>query len=253
MNRIASFLTGFNAILLSLLFFITYRWFEIQYLFERILPMESGIRRVSSILLALVVVFLLLIFGANIDKIKLNDNDKGNWLKGLLFAFTLFINVYFWQVWDGEVSTNDYIQYASLTIVFKAVIAIFFAGFDFALNHLFIAAWQESEEVLKRSKRASRLEESVSKSEEALSELKARISQSKAKLSELIASQDPKICPKCFQEFDSVNQRNGHMRGCSSDRWKNGLISKYNLLGFSTVPFRDHRSESKICALGPGC
>ncbi|MEP0987512.1 hypothetical protein [Ekhidna sp.] len=206
MNAIASFLTGFGATVLGLLVFVSYRFFEVQSLFENYLPLDGSIRQVASYLVAFVVVFSLLIFSANLDKFKLNRfADSGAWIKWVLFLFTLVINAYFWRLWEGDSQVGN----PKLTIFFKAVIVIFFAIFDYAYNHLFVSSWMDKQALSKAFTSLSQLQAKEN-------ELQARVSKLSASLSELIAREDPKVCPRCGKTFDNSNQRNGHLRSCQS-------------------------------------
>lgn len=209
MNKIAQFLTSFNAVVLGLLVFVTYRYFEVQALFYRYLPLQEDVRFIASILVAFVVVFSLLVFSANIDRFKLTKYGDGDWIKRVMFLFTLFINAFFWEAWTiGEESSN-YGADSGLVIGFKITITLFMAVFDYAYNHLFISLWFEKQE----RERASLSVVNLLGTE---SNLKQAISKQQASLKQLIRKQDPKVCPRCGNQFENLNQRNGHLRGCKN-------------------------------------
>lgn len=207
MKNIANFITGFNAVVLGLIVFVTYRYFEVQALFFRYLPLQENIRFAASILVAFVVVFSLLIFSAHIDRFKLSKYGSGEWIKRLMFVFTLFINAFFWQVWITDKDSNSSTADVWLILGFKITITIFFATFDYAFNHLFISLWNEKNTEAKLNQSLSQLELKASK-------LELSTSKAQAKLSQLIAADDPKVCPRCARNFDNPNQRNGHLRSC---------------------------------------
>ncbi|MEQ8906418.1 hypothetical protein [Ekhidna sp.] len=198
MNAIASFLTGFGATVLGLLVFVAYRFFEVQSLFERYLPLDGSVKVLASYLIAFVVVFSLLIFSANLDKFKLNRfEDSGAWIKWVLFLFTIVINAYFWDVTKGD----------NQTIFFKSVLVVFLGITDYAYNHLFVSSWMDKQSL-------NRAFTSLSQLQAKESDLRAKVSKLSTSLSELIARQDPKVCPRCGKAFDNSNQRNGHLRSC---------------------------------------
>lgn len=216
MNRIASFLTGFDAVVLGLVVFVIYRYFEVQSLFFRYLPLSENTRLIASCLVALVVVFSLLVFSSHIGRFKLSEKSSGDWIKWIMFIFTLFINAYFWKVWDHDLMNGEIIENSNLVLAFKCVITLFFGVFDYAYNHLFISKWNESQELTKTNVTIAKLNQSLSALKQEGSKLKVAISRGQAKLSQIIAQQDPKNCPRCGKEFENINQRNGHLRGCKS-------------------------------------
>lgn len=214
MKKVAEFLTGFNAVVLGLIVFVVYRYFEVQSLFYRYLPLEENIRFLASCLVSLVVVFSLLVFSSHIDRFKLTQGSTGDWVKWMMFLFTLFINAFFWRVWDPNMNETDSIENGNLVLVFKAVTTLFFGVFDFAYNHLFISKWYDSQLISNASQTVAKLNQGIAKLKQVSSKLEQSISDREAKLSQVIAKDDPKVCPRCGQTFESFNQRNGHLRGC---------------------------------------
>ncbi|MDW3209292.1 MAG: hypothetical protein R8N23_05465 [Reichenbachiella sp.] len=214
MNRLASFLTGFDAVVLGLVVFVIYRYFEVQSLFFRYLPLSENTRLIASCLVALVVVFSLLVFSSHIDRFKLSEKSSGDWIKWIMFIFTLFINAYFWKVWDHELMNGESIENSKLVLAFKCVITLFFGVFDYAYNHLFISKWNESQKLEGIEASLAKSIQNLANLKQEGSQLKQAISQEQAKLSEIVAKQDPKVCPRCAREFENSNQRNGHLRGC---------------------------------------
>ena len=199
-NVVATFITGFPATVIGLLIFCSYRFVEVQSLFERYLPLDGSVKTFASYLVAFVVVFSLLIFSANLDKFKLSRfEDSGAWIKWVLFIFTLVINAYFWEVAVGD----------HPTIFFKAVLVVLLAIFDYAYNHLFIASWGEQQQL-------SKVFASLSKLQADEGRLQASVTKLSAKVSDLIVLQDPKVCPRCGKQFDNPNQRNAHLRTCKA-------------------------------------
>jgi hypothetical protein len=221
MISIAKFLTDFKAVVLGLLIFIAYRYFEVQSLFYRYLPLEGNVKLIASILIAAVIVFALLIFSAHIPQFKLGQYDTGNWIKTTLFFFTLFINAFFWQIWIVD-DTFEASSWPGLAVGFKITITLFIAIFDFAFNHLFVSLWAEKLEegevkqtITHAMRIAGEKKQIVADLEVEASKMNRAVSEQRAKLSELIARSDPKVCPRCLEEFPTANHRNGHLRGCS--------------------------------------
>lgn len=228
MKRLARFLTGFDAVLAGLLIFVTYRYFEVQFLFFKYLPLEENTKWVASCLVSVVVVFSLLVFSSHIDRFKISKEDTGKWIKWMMFGFTLFINAYFWEVWNPISLEKANHLSPALAYGFKAIISLFFAVFDYAYNHLFISKWNESQKVSQSSVELAKLDASISESRQKLSKIEANISHGSAKLSQILAREDPKVCPRCGQMFDNANQRNGHLRSCKTIPISNNSFSNIN-------------------------
>lgn len=205
MNKVAQFLTSFEALISGMLIFVVYRYVEVQSLFYRYLPLQDDIKRLASLLVAVVVVLSLLLFSAHLDRFKVHQHDSGRWIKNTLFCFTLFINFFFWKAWSDDGASTQLDQI--LTIGFKVIIVIFFAAFDYAFNHIFISIFNEQSSKAKLQQDSAQLEA-------ALSELQLSVRNQRAKLSDLLAREDPKVCPRCLRTFESSNHRNGHLRTC---------------------------------------
>lgn len=216
MKRVAQFLTGFDSVVLGLIIFVGYRYFEVQFLFYNYLPLDENVRTLASGLVSVVVVFSLLVFSSHLDRFKISKDDSGEWIKWVMFIFTLFINAYFWEVWNPKIIPGKEIRFPFLSYAFKATISVFFAIFDFAYNHLFISRWNERAELGKVHSNIEQLNAQLSEGKQELSQVEQSLSDYVAKLSQLIARDDPKVCPRCGQEFENSNQRNGHLRSCSS-------------------------------------
>ncbi|SNT28832.1 hypothetical protein SAMN05421640_3205 [Ekhidna lutea] len=203
MTRISNYLTSFDAVVMGLLIFLSYRFFEVQSLFERYLPLSDSILQIASHLIAFVVVFTLLIFSANLDRFKVHQHDSGSWIKVALFVFTITVNFFFWRCWEGGVENEPY----QLSIFFKITITLFLGIFDYGFNHIFISAWKEKQSL-------SKLSFSLSQLKEKESELQVRVSKLSASVSELIAKHDKKRCPRCHADLPSIHARNAHLRTC---------------------------------------
>ncbi len=217
MLAIANFLTGFKAIVLGFLIFIAYRLFEVQALFFKFLPLSDGSRFIASCLISVVVVFSLMVFSAHINQFKLSEEDDGSWIKWLMFLFTLFINFFFWEVWNPVITVdNNQIEiHPGLAYAFKGITTFFFGTFDFAYNHLLITKWNLRDQDLIDQRQL--LQNDINELSSKGKELQLQVSQTSVELSHLIARQDPKVCPRCGQEFESYTHRNGHLRTCKSD------------------------------------
>jgi len=212
MRKIAEFLTGFDAVILGMIIFVGYRYFEVQSLFYRYLPLADTTRLIASCLVAIVVVFSLLVFSSHIDRFKLSKQDDGAWIKWMMFVFTLFINGFFWKIWKADSGIISGLAW--LVICFKIIISVFFALFDYAYNHLFISKWHASEKEKSLSQGLAILQSKINQLKQEESEIQQDISKSSANLKAIIARQDPKVCPRCGKSFSHANQRNGHLRTC---------------------------------------
>lgn len=205
MIKLASFLTSFQIVVAGLLVFSIYRYIEVMTLFYRYLPLSPTLKLPASALVAFIVVSSLMIFSTHLNEFKLHKYDTGIWIKRVMFCFTLFINLFFWQAWSHNgASTNTN---AALTISFKAIIVVFFAIFDYAYNHLFIKLWFQRNDQTNHELAKEKLQRK-------LSELEQAISEKSAVLSNILARDDPKVCPRCGKTFETPNHRNGHLRIC---------------------------------------
>jgi cell division protein FtsB len=205
MIAIAEFITSFRATVFGLLIFLLYRYIEMVSLFLKYLPLEGMAKEIGAFLVSFVVVFSLLIFSSNLEKFKVNRYDSGSWIKWVLFIFTLTVNGYFWEIWNGDSHTRG--AGIQLTILFKVILIVFFSIVDFSLNHLFVSTWKDKQAL-------SQVSFSLSQLKEEESQLQAKVSDLSANVSQLIAKEDPKVCPRCQKEFDNPMKRNGHLRSC---------------------------------------
>ncbi|WP_422358591.1 hypothetical protein [Reichenbachiella sp.] len=205
MNRVANFLTSFEAIVLGMLVFTSYRLIELYSLFGRYLPLNDTIKVPASILVSVILSTSLLVFGCHIERFKISKYGTGNWISRLLLTTNLVLGFFFWTAYSDD-GADDIFQ-SVLTLSFKNVIVVLFSIIDYSYCHLFISLYSERKIV-------ADLQQSISQLETKESELQQRISKGSATLSQIIARDDPKVCPRCSKEFENINQRNGHIRSC---------------------------------------
>lgn len=110
----------------------------------------------------------------NIDKVH---PEAVIWGTMLGFAITLFINIYFWEAWHGD-------------ITFKVVVSIITAFFDAWFAHLFVIKLKERRLELWKSK--DRARERV----------------------ELMKLQERLTCPKCGVPQKNQHALNAHVGRC---------------------------------------
>lgn len=209
-DRIAEFYNSLAAVIIGNLFFIGYRFFEVDTLFKKYLrgvKMDEVSVDVASKLIAVVIIFTMLLISVNRDRFKWPRSAEV-----LGFLITLFINLYFWNVW----------QYKSIEdTIFKIGISLITSSFDVAFAHLFIKKWESRQRRTKAEQSTSAIERDLSDKKRTLSEIRAKIGQEEQKLKGLHVKvkdieEDIKrrTCPKCQKEFGSVNALNGHIKNC---------------------------------------
>ncbi|MEO1253406.1 MAG: hypothetical protein AAFY41_00790 [Bacteroidota bacterium] len=213
-DRVAKFYTSLSAIIIGNLIFMIYRWFEGFTLFDRQLVVVDHV--IDSVapyfagLIAIILVNALLIVSVNVESLK---NKKIAEVSA--FLFSLFLNVLFWQVWQGGLEA----------IVFKSVISISFACLDIFFAHLFITKWGHRSEVL-RSYSTVELElteknEEVAKLRKVSGELakqKTALSKNVEEIKDQVETHKDLLlqttCPECGRHFNSSEARNKHLHEC---------------------------------------
>ena len=211
-EKIGGFYNSLAAVIIGNLFFIGYRFFEVDTLFSKYLPMaqmHAGSTWIASKLIAVVFIFTMLLIAVNRDRFR--HPIAAEYLG---FFITLFINLFFWDVWAWMDWTH---------LVFKVGVSVITSAFDVSFAHLFIKKWQEQQARSGAEQSVSELQQSVSDWERKDSEAQAVHERTVAAIKEMEAQQAAmkadivaRTCPKCGTEFSSVNQRNGHMRGCKA-------------------------------------
>ncbi len=175
-DKLGAFFTSLAAVIIGMLVFIGYRFFEVYTLFERHLPMDADVVWVAGKLIAFVFVFTMLLIAVNIDKVHPEATVWGTLLGALI---TLFVNLYFWEVWHGDMT-------------FKVIVSVITAAFDAWFGHLFVIKLREREAYLWASKEKARERVAMMKLQDALT------------------------CKKCGVTFKSQNALNGHSGRCKA-------------------------------------
>ena len=198
MDKIAGFYTSLAVIIIGNLLFMGYRWFEVTELFKRHLTsmnMDEVSIMIASKIIAIILVNALVIVAVNAHTLKARKLVEIS-----AFAFSLFLNILFWQAWNGETEVK----------IFKYVISATFALLDVFFAHLFIEKWAErrgeieGEDMLKETRKA--LTELVTKKKKAQKDLKELADEVEA---QRILISDT-TCPDCGMEFHSTEARNKH-------------------------------------------
>ncbi len=173
-DDLGNFFTSLAAVIIAMLVFISYRFFEVFTLFVRHLPMSEEYMYLASALISVVFILTMLLISVNIDKVRNDLKGLGNFVG---FSMTLFINVYFWEAWHG-----DYI--------FKTTISLFTAAIDTWFAHLFVIIREQRQDYLKTER------------------LRVKTSLSEARrLAQL-------TCPYCSRQFENQNGLNSHVGKC---------------------------------------
>jgi len=191
-DRIAEFFKSLALVIIILITFMGYRYYEVYTLFLRWLPIEDPDNlQIASVLISVVFIFTTLLFLVNAGKLGIQG------VKFLLAIVALFINLYFWEVWQGD-------------HIFKAVISIVLSAMDYGFAILFDVMAKERE----LGAIASDLKAQVSKVRAELDLHRAEKSELSARIKEYKAILKQVQCPKCKLIFSSTNARNGHQANC---------------------------------------
>lgn len=193
-DSLADFMTRLPLVILILAAFMGYRYYEVLTLFTKWLPIEDPQDLLwAARLISITFIFSTLIFMVNAYRI-------GWAVKVALVVVSLVVNLYFWEVWTGD-------------LFFKIFISAVNAGFDIGYAFLFQIMRKDSQ----LSAELSNLQQEVSEAEQELDKLSDISQKQKAILKtqlhfikehEQILSKIQ--CPQCLQVFGSPQALNAH-------------------------------------------
>ncbi|MEQ9567685.1 MAG: hypothetical protein RLN85_18085, partial [Pseudomonadales bacterium] len=187
------------AIILGNGIFMIYRWFEVFTLFDRQLStvdhIQQDLTKGFAGVIAIILVNAVLIVAVNAHTLKAKRAAEIS-----AFLFSLFLNILFWQAWQGDLQA----------IAFKLVISVTFALLDGFFAYLFIEKWTErraliegEEELQDTRKILTELATKKHKAQQDLEQLKDEIGDMR------LLVQDT-TCMDCGREFQSTEARNKH-------------------------------------------
>jgi hypothetical protein len=203
-DRIGEFYTSLAAVIIGNLIFIGYRFFEVYTLFDKYLTlaqMDPAGVFIASKLIAVVVIFTMLLISVNSDRFRYPRIAEA-----LGFSITLFINLYFWDIWNA-IATDE--------IIFKIGISLVTAAFDVAFAYLFVEKWRERNHAADLKRRISESERSLSDYQRQLSKTELKLTTTERKITERERLLKETTCPKCGRDdFKSKNAVNAHFHHC---------------------------------------
>ncbi len=128
--HVAEFITSLAFILLVLLMFMGYRYYEVETLFYDILGRidDNTDRRIAARLIAVVVTCFTLAIMVHSEKLW---QDHPGLIRAALSTVGMFINLAFWQPWS---STDQFSAWG---------VSIVLSGIDWVLPYLFEIRWRE--------------------------------------------------------------------------------------------------------------
>jgi hypothetical protein len=192
-HSLADFLVSQALIMIVLALFMAYRYFEVLTLFNRVLPADVSSRATASALISAVFIFSSIIFMVHAYRI-------GKAVKVGIFITALIINLYFWQVWTGD-------------IFFKVFISVTLSSFDIGFAYLFhILRLEHHAEVS-----LADLQLQVSGAEESLDKNRDLYRDLKAKNDQMLSEIRRHTCPHCRRIFPSPKSINAHVPRCEKN------------------------------------
>lgn len=187
-DKVGEFITSKAIVILLMVPFMWYRFFEFNTLFGKWLPMENESDKASAaVLISLVLIAMTLVFMVNIKRLF----PFVNWI---LAGNAFVLNLFFWSLKPD--SNWWFILFISAVI----------ASMDYGLGHLFDAHQRES--VIKKDLSALLKEHEVIKADvldlkDAQAELEPFISKYKLLKAKC-------YCSACEKTFGSPQAKNGH-------------------------------------------
>jgi len=193
-DSVAEFLTRLPIVIIILLSFMGYRYYEVDTLFLRWLPIEDSMTKIyASRLISIVFVWSTLIFMVNAFRI-------GHWVKVVLILISFVINLYFWQVWIGD-------------WVFKVFISAVNAAFDFGFAYLFHLMRKDSKylaEISEVKAKLDRINSELSAKSKRLELLDARHEHIASNIKKYEAELSKVQCQNCGRIFPTPQALNAH-------------------------------------------
>ncbi len=211
--KASEFITSLALVIIFLIVFMAYRFYEVQTLFLEKLPnnLNGHSRDIAANLFALVLIFTTLLF-------MVNSSRSLKWGKFILALIALIINVYFWKAMEGK--PED--------IFFKFFISAVIAGMDYGFAHLFDTMWRERLEMYDKDRLLStkkdleieikELEGNENVLHENISKLLEERIHLEADLSDRIQKLNESSCPHCGEFFSSPKALNGHLGWCKEKK-----------------------------------
>lgn len=201
-DHLADFISRLPLIMIVLAALMGYRFYEVETLFLRVLPMDVPSREAASALIAGVFIFSTIIFMIHAFRI-------GWGVKAGLVITALVINLYFW-----DVTTGDWL--------FKTFISLVIAAFDIGFSYLFHDL--HTRRVL--TKKIEVLEEAYRTEMVTYQALIDNQKELNAKSQELKVIIDQHTCPHCKDLFPSPKSVNAHKARCKSNPSTSSPASK---------------------------
>jgi hypothetical protein len=186
-DDIGDFITSRAIVIILMVPFMWYRYYEFRTLFNEWLPIKGEDLQTAASLISLVCITVTLLFMVNVK-------DLFNGVK-LILAFTAFtLNLFFWSLGDNP---NWY---------FVIFISAMIASMDYGQSHLF----DSQQQARKKHLDLSSLEISIENEESNLEELKFRISKLEPVHQEYLAVYEKCYCAGCKRAFPSQQAKNAH-------------------------------------------
>ncbi len=217
----ATFITSMAIVILVMVPFMGYRFFEFHTLFNIWLPItDDSTRTIASGLISSVMVVTTLLFMVNSKSLF-----TGN--KLILFVVALTINLFFWNLpgavgfpphegggsasgGDGGFLNNFFGIEDFDRLLFSLFISLVIASMDYGFAHLFDRKWKSRN--LEHD--LSTIEQQVSCAKQELSLMEESFSRTFAKERELQAFIRQHTCPHCREVFPSPRSVNAHKANC---------------------------------------
>lgn len=187
-DDIGEFITSRAIVMIVMVPFMWYRFFEFETLFIKWLPIpDLPSRQLAARLISLVLITMTLLFMVNVKRL----------FRGIkyLLAFTAFtLNMFFWSL-DDE-----------LNWWFILFISALIASMDYGQAHLFDVMWREK----KGEENLKEFGEQIKDQEQILQAIKYDIDFLEPTHNEFIRIREQCYCEACDRTFPSPQSKNAH-------------------------------------------
>ena len=165
-DQFADFITSIRAVIIALIFLLTFLMIETQTLFNRQLPPDvfPALRILASFAVAITYEFTVLIFTAN-------RHQRGGKIPVVLAIFHFFINCYFWKAWDFADHLN------LVDTAYRFFLSGLFSYLGYIYATLFVEKYQERQQELSDISELDQLRSATGELQQKIGELNSQLAE----------------------------------------------------------------------------
>ena len=187
-DDIGEFITSRAIVIILMVPFMWYRFYEFETLFMKWLPIpDLQSRQLASRLVSLVFITITLLFMVNVKRLFAG-------IKYILAATAFTLNIFFWAMGD------------ELNIYFVIFISAVIASMDYGQAHLFDVMWKERNQ----EKDLEDLEEELESKRILIDTANRELNRLNPFVAEYNEIKAKCYCDECDRTFPSPQARNGH-------------------------------------------